>query len=69
MLQDVALLVTPEQLGRVTDVEKIEAIRQFLATGVSTSPPRHRASSEPSSDNEVFTSGDVIIFPLYFEHR
>jgi len=69
VLQDVALLVTPEQLGRVTDVEKIEAIRQFLATGVSTSPPRHRASSEPSTDNEVFTSGDVIIFPLYFEHR
>ncbi len=68
-LRDVETLVTPEQLGRITDPAKVESVRRFLASTLNVPRPARSTSTGQSTTHEFATSGDVIVFPLYFEHR
>jgi hypothetical protein len=65
-LRDVAELVTRQQQGRVSDPSRAEAIRRFLA---SQANPEFRVVQNPGAGSRIATSGDVIVFPLYLEHR
>jgi serine/threonine protein kinase len=65
-LRDVDELVTTRRLGQVTEQSQVECIRRFLA---SRAAPDLRVADDPHTGTRIATSGDVIVFPLYLEHR
>ncbi len=66
--RDFERLVTPERLGRVTDHETAGAINTYLARAAGDTE-LSVTSDGKLGRNSITTSGDVIAFPLYFDHR